>query len=116
MSGTPGFGLLPLTVNEYCAVWVRPPAAVTVIVYVPAVAFAAAATVIVELPPEVTEAGLNETETPAGAPAADRVTVCALPVVVAVLTVEVAEAPWLTEPEVGLNDTEKSLVGVPVQV
>ena len=89
------------------------PVPVTVIVQVPAVAVDAALTVIVAEPPEVTEDGLNETETPLGAPEAERLTVWALPLVVVVLTVAVVEAPGARLPEVGLTDTEKSLVGVP---
>jgi hypothetical protein len=70
---------------------------------------------MVDDPPEVTEAGLKLTETPAGAPELVSDTVCALPEVVAVLTVAVAEEPGLIVPVLGLTETEKSLaVAVPV--
>ena len=48
---------------------------------------------IVDEPPEVIEAGLNETLTPAGAPAAVRLTACGAPAVVVVLTVADSEPP-----------------------
>src|SRR5919205_3326877 len=83
--------------------------------YVPAVMAAGVVIVIVDDPPEVTEVGLKLTETPAGAPVAERATVCALPEVVAVTTVAVVMEPAPTVPEAGLSATEKSLAGaVPV--
>ncbi len=64
-----------------------------------------------ELLPEVTEAGLKETVTPAGAPEADSATVWADPLVVAVEMVLVAEAPGSTLPEAGPTAREKSFAG-----
>ncbi len=52
-----------------------------------------ALTVNVDEPPEVTLVGLNEAEAPVGTPLTDRLTVCAEPLVVAVLTVAVPDAP-----------------------
>jgi hypothetical protein len=70
---------------------------------------------MVDDPPDVTDAGLKLTETPAGAPELVSVTVCALPEVVAVFTVAVAEEPGFSTAALGLSDTEKSLAGaVPV--
>jgi hypothetical protein len=70
---------------------------------------------MVEDPPDVTEAGLKLTETPAGAPELVSVTICALPAVVAVFTVDVAAEPGFTAAAAGLSDIEKSLaVDVPV--
>jgi hypothetical protein len=66
---------------------------------------------MVDEPPEVTEEGLNEAVAPAGRPEAERFTVWALPLVVAVETVAETEPPAVTEPEVGDTETEKSLVG-----
>ncbi len=62
--------------------------------------------------PEVTEAGLKATVTPEGAPEADRFTVCAEPLVVAVATVVVSEVPGAVLPVAGLAETEKSFAGV----
>ena len=67
----------------------------------------------VELPPAVTEVGLNEAVAPEGRPLAESATLCALPLVTAVEIVEVPEAPWLTVTVVGLALMEKSLVVVP---
>ena len=78
----------------------------------PAAAPDVVATVMVELLPEVTEAGLKETVTPAGAPEADSATVWADPLVVAVEMVLVAEAPGSTLPADGLAAREKSFAGV----
>ena len=83
---------------------------VTVIVYVPATADDDVDTVIVELDPEFTDDGLNDTLTPLGAPDADNDTDSALPDVTAVLTEAVVELPAVTEPEAGDNETEKSLL------
>lgn len=73
---------------------------------------AAVATVMAELLPEVTEAGLKETVTPAAAPVADSFTVWADPLVVAVEMVLVAEAPGSTLPVAGAAVREKSFAGV----
>ena len=65
--------------------------------------------VSVDEPPAVTEAGLNDAVAPAGRPLAEKVTVCAEPLVTAVETVVETEPPGLTEPAVGEAATEKSL-------
>src|SRR5439155_10468399 len=67
------------------------PVPVTVIVYVPAAAVPAPS-VSVELPPAVTDAGLNEAVAPEGRALALSETVCAEPLVTAVAMVEVAVA------------------------
>src|SRR5688572_11626694 len=67
--------------------------------------------VSVEGPPDVTEVGLNEAVAPLGSPAAVRLTVCAVPAVVCVFTVAVADCPGWTVPAAGLNASEKSRVG-----
>ena len=64
--------------------------------------------VIVELPPEVTDAGENEADTPVGRPVAVRPTVCALPDTVAVLIEVVAGVPTTAVPEAGAAAMEKS--------
>ena len=61
--------------------------------------------------PAVTEVGLTETVTPAGAPDAVRATDWAEPLVTAVLMVDVVPEPGFTAPEAGESDTEKSLTG-----
>ena len=81
---------------------------VTVTLEIEAAALAAAVTVIVELCPEDTEAGLKETVTPEGRPDAERDTVSALPEVMAVAMVETAEPPAATEMLDGLAEIEKS--------
>ena len=63
----------------------------------------------VDEPPEVTEDGLNDAVAPLGRPDPENVTVCAVPLVVAVDTVVETEPPAVTEPEVGESETEKSL-------
>jgi hypothetical protein len=85
---------------------------VTVMLVVAAAALAAAVTVIVELCPEDTDAGVNETITPEGKPEAERETDSALPEVMAVPMLEVAEPPAATEMPAGLAEIEKSLAGV----
>src|SRR6266545_1688978 len=65
--------------------------------------------VIVDEPPEVTDGGLNDALAPLGTPLADSDTVCALPEVVAVLTVALVEPPAVTAPEPGETEMEKSL-------
>ncbi|PSK65733.1 hypothetical protein B0E53_02284 [Micromonospora sp. MH33] len=70
---------------------------------------AVVAMVSVDEPPEVTEDGLNDAVAPLGRPDAENVTVCAVPLVVAVATVVETEPPAVTEPEVGESETEKSL-------
>ena len=98
-------------VSVYVAEWLPEEALpVTVIEYVPAAADEVVATVIVELPPAVTLVGLNETVTPDGAPLADSATLSALPPATAVLTVDVALLPAVTEPELDDSENEKSLL------
>jgi len=60
---------------------------------VPATVDEPTSTVIVELPPELTEVGLKLTVVPAGWPLALRLTDCAEPVVSAVLIVAVLLEP-----------------------
>ena len=67
--------------------------------------------VSVDEPPEVTLVGLTETVEPDGAPETVRLTVCAEPLVVAVLIVEVPPAPCVTVTVDGLAEIEKSLGG-----
>jgi hypothetical protein len=86
------------------------PVPVTVTVYVPAAAVPAL-TVSVELPPAVTDVGLNDADDPAGWPLALSVTVCAAPLVIAVEIVEVPLPPDASERLVGLVEIEKSLGG-----
>ena len=69
------------------------PVPVTVIAQLPAGVLAPTPTVIVEEPPEVTDGGLKLTVVPAGWPLALRLTVCAEPLVTAVLIVEVPLPP-----------------------
>ena len=57
------------------------------------------AIVIVEPCPEITDAGLNDIETPLGAPEALRLTDCAEPLVIAV---EIATVPVVPVETVGL--------------
>src|SRR5437868_4144795 len=105
----------PLTVNETVVECVaEAPVPVTVSVYVPGVAVPEL-TVRTELPPEVTEAGLNEPVAPPGRPLTVRATLCAAPLVMAVAMVEVPLAFWLIEIVVGLALIEKSLVAVAPQ-
>jgi hypothetical protein len=66
--------------------------------------------VTLEDAPAVTEVGLNVTLPPAGTPVALKVTVCAVPETTAVDAVAVAEEPWVTVPEAGDSDSEKSLL------
>src|SRR6266550_1282731 len=85
------------------------PVPVTVIVYVPAGAVPAPS-VSVELPPAVTDAGLNEAVAPEGRPLALSETVCAEPLVTAVAMVDVALPFCVAETELGLAPIEKSFV------
>lgn len=99
------------TVNDTEVVCVaEAPVPVTVIEYVPAGVLAPAVSVSVELLPLVTDAGLNDAVAPAGKPLAERVIVCALPVVNVVEMVLVPDPPGATEMLVGLADIEKSFV------
>ena len=65
-------------------------------------------TVMVELPPEVTEDGENCAVAPVGRPVAVRPTVCGPPEIVAVLMVAVAGVPTTAVPDVGEAAMEKS--------
>ena len=113
----------PVTVTPSDAVLV-PLAAVplTVIVDVPGVAVAAAVTVTVEFPPEVTDAGEKDTPTPDGAPLAESAIVSVPPEVV---TVVVAEPPGAKETDAGdtprvnpvsLDDVNVHCAAVPEQL
>ena len=62
----------------------------------------------VALPPEVTEVGLNVAVMPEGAPLTENETVCALPLVVAVVTVALPDEPCAIDSDVGLTATLKS--------
>ena len=84
---------------------------VIVNVKVPAAAAVVVLTVRVALPPEVTDVGEMEAVTPAGVAEAESITVCALPDVVAVLMVAVAELPATIFKLFGLAEMEKSLAG-----
>ncbi len=84
------------------------PVPVTVIVYDPGAVLGSTATVIVDAPPAVTDAGLKLTVTPAGCPDALSATDCADPLVTAVLIVELSFAPCATDRLVGLALIEKS--------
>ena len=98
-----------VTVRPMSTVWVAlEPVAVTVIVYVPGAVPASTFTLMVDEPPELTEAGLKLTVVPAGCPLALRFTVCDPPLVIAVLTVEVPLAPWPTVRPAGFALIEKS--------
>ena len=66
---------------------------VTVMVAVPPVVNVLTTRVRVELPPAVTEAGLNEPVTPGGKPETARLTFSATPLVRAVVIVKVVVAP-----------------------
>jgi hypothetical protein len=67
-------------------------------------------TVRVELPPAVTDAGLKLAEAPAGTPDAERVTDSAAPAMRAVVTPNLALAPWTAVADAGLAAIEKSFV------
>jgi len=81
---------------------------VTVIVYDPCAALGSTATVIVDEPPAVTDAGLKLTVTPAGWPDALNATDCAAPLVTAVLIVDVPLPPCPTDRLFGFALIEKS--------
>ena len=77
---------------------------------------APAVSVSVELPPAVTEGGLNDADAPAGSPLADKLTVSALPLVTAVEIVLVPDAPCTADTLFGFALIEKSLVVAAVTV
>src|SRR5262245_17822617 len=92
----------PLTVNVNVVVCVTlVPVPVIVTVYVPAGVEGPVESVNVDDPPELTEAGLNDAVAPLGRPLAERVIVCAAPLVNAVPIVLVSEPPGSTAPELG---------------
>ena len=64
--------------------------------------------VIVELQVGLQLAGLKEADAPDGKPEAEKDTDWVEPEVRVVLTVAEIELPWVTEPEVGLMEIEKS--------
>jgi hypothetical protein len=98
-----------VTVSETSTEWVAlDPVPVTVIVYVPGAVAAPTFTVIVDEPPDWTEAGLKPTVVPAGSPLALRLTVCGPPLVTAVPIVDVPLAPCATLRVAGLALIEKS--------
>ena len=67
--------------------------------------------VSVDEPPALTLVGLNDADAPDGTLLAEKVTVCAEPLVTAVLIVEVPLPPCVTVTVVGLAEIEKSLGG-----
>ena len=68
----------------------------------------AAASVSVELPPPVTETGLNDGVTPEGYPLAESATLSADPLMTAVEIVDVALPPWTADALFGFALIEKS--------
>lgn len=68
------------------------------------------------LPPEVTELGLIAAVMPEGAPLSESETFCALPLVVAVLIVELPEEPCTIDRLAGFTAIEKSLAALAVTV
>ncbi|MFD0631464.1 hypothetical protein ACFQ9X_07315 [Catenulispora yoronensis] len=68
------------------------------------------ATVSVDEPPAVTEAGAKDAVAPVGSPEADSATDWADPEVTAVPMVDVADAPAVAEAEPGVAESEKSLL------
>jgi hypothetical protein len=112
-SSAGGVGLtVRLTVVEWVAEVAVP---VTVIVLDAAGVELDVEIVIVDVPPLVTEAGLNDAVVPAGRPVADSVTLSAEPETSDVVIVDVAELPCVAEIAVGLAEMEKSLVIGPPQ-
>src|ERR1700730_12835058 len=100
-----------VTVSARVAVWVAfAPVPVTVSVYVPGAALPAFTVSVLE-PPLVTLVGLSDAVAPLGAPVTVRLTVCALPDVVAVLIVDVPDVPWASERLVGDAPMLKSFGG-----
>src|SRR5665213_209515 len=86
------------------------PVAVIVIGYVPVGVTVEVPIVNVDDEPDVTDAGEKDAVAPDGSPLALSDTDWALPDVVAVDTVAVAPLPGVTEADVGLTATEKSLL------
>jgi hypothetical protein len=86
------------------------PVPVTTSDEVPAGVVDVVVTVIVDEPPAATDCGEKLTVAPAGAPDADRVTVCVVPLVTAVLIVLVPTCPAFTDSAEGEALMEKSFV------
>jgi hypothetical protein len=100
-----------VTVRDTVVLWVAlVPVPVMVSVEVPAAAVPAL-TVSVDEPPEETLVGLNEAVAPDGTPLTEKLTVCAEPLVIVVLIVEVPVDPCATLSDDGLAEIEKSLGG-----
>ena len=98
-----------VTVRETVAICVAvPPFPVIVIVYGPAVAFAATVIVIVDVPAPVMDIGLKLTVTPVGCPVANKVIVELNPPETVVVMVDVPPLPCATETAVGEADSVKS--------
>src|SRR5438445_700549 len=85
-----------------------PPPTRTVIGWVPVGVVGAVVIVIVELHDGVQVTGLKEAPAPAGRPEAEKFTTWPVPDRSVALTVDVADCPCRTVPEVGFRDTEKS--------
>ncbi len=83
----------------------------TVTWYVPAGVLDAVEMVSVELPAPVIDVGLKLAVAPLGKPLAESETVCAEPLVTAVVMIDVPEAPCCSESDVGLALMEKSFAG-----
>src|SRR5205823_15013405 len=79
-------------------------------VNVPVAAVVVVAMVRTELPPAVTDVGLNEPAAPVPSPLTERVTVCAVPDATCVLTVYVVLEPWTTLCAEGLALIAKSSI------
>ena len=110
---TTGFELGAVTVSDTVVLCVADvPVPVTVTVLVPVGVDAAVAMVSVELPPELTLAGLKEAVAPLGKPLALSATGCAVPDVTAVLIVDVPLEPCVILRLDGFAAIEKSLATV----
>jgi hypothetical protein len=108
----PGGGGVALTVRPIDALCVADvPLPVTVTGYVPAGVLDAVEMVSVELPAPVIDVGLKLAVVPLGKPLAESETVCAEPLVTAVVMADVPEAPCCIESDVGLALMEKSFAG-----
>jgi hypothetical protein len=106
-----------VTVRLTLVAWVADePVPVIVRVYPPAGVLELVVTVRVELPPAGTDVGLKLALAPDGRPETERLTLWALPDVTAVLTVVLAEPPWVVEMLLGLALSEKSFTAITVRV
>jgi hypothetical protein len=99
-----------VTFSVTFALWARPSRPVPVIVRVamPPGVFVDVVTVIVELPPGVTDVGLNTADVPEGSPVADNVTASAKPLSPLTATVYELASPGFTEAVIGVGDIVKS--------